>query len=177
MVSWLIGRRFIASDKIFKAFLFLSLLPDIDIMALLLGLNFFTEFHGTISHTLVAIIPLSFVVSFLFSKFYRVKLSLMVKYGFAAIALHLLIDFLMNTAVIFKRGGALFWPFSSQIFRLSFLLDIPLLYMRIFQFSLFIVMVALFIHFTRKGQFPFAIWKDEVKIIIKYIKRYRYFCQ
>ena len=61
MISWLAGRRLHLEKRVFRVFLLSSLIPDVDVLLLLLGTDAIMKYHGTFTHS-IFVVPIFAVI-------------------------------------------------------------------------------------------------------------------
>jgi hypothetical protein len=152
MLSWLLGRRMNLEKNAYRALLLGSLLPDLDVITLILGFDFLLEHHSTISHSLVLWLFLAGAISLL------LRSQSLFPYLLLGAYLHISADILLNTGLIFKGGVWCLWPFSKATCLLAYNTDIPILAFRATYVSLEVLLYSAALYFIWKKEYPWGIW-------------------
>ena len=163
MFAYTLGRKWKLERPQLKALTFAALLPDIDVISILLGIELFVEFHGTITHSIAVALLLSFILSFIFFLYYRKNV---VPFAILGVGMHLLLDFLPT---LWPRWGhvgmILLYPFSSQEIALRGVIPYSLLIGVVSVILLTLLSFYALLFFMRKNEYPWRIWIDERKIV------------
>jgi hypothetical protein len=152
MLAWLIGRRMKLKRPAYRALTLASLLPDIDAVTLIFGMDFLLKYHATLSHSLVLWLLLALTVSPLLRS-WRIPLALLL-----GAYLHILVDILLNTGIIFRGGVWCLWPFSEAECLLAYHINVPTIAFRAVYISLEILLYSAAIYFIWKREYPWEIW-------------------
>lgn len=155
IISWSIGRKLALEKNVYQIFLLSSVIPDIDAISIVFGVNYLLEFHGTITHSLAGGILLGLVVSLIFNRlrvFY---------WAVAGVLLHLSIDILINTGMVFEGGYPLLWPFSDTPCLLAYYTDIPILAFRTAYFSIAVASYTLMAYYISRKDYPWSVWLNK----------------
>jgi membrane-bound metal-dependent hydrolase YbcI (DUF457 family) len=152
MISWLICKKLELDENTCRAFLLASLIPDIDVGTLIFGFSFFLKNHATISHSIIFAILFALTISLLFRDIKIVCPAL------AGIFLHLSLDILLNTGIIFQGGCTLLWPFSRKKFLLVYYIDVPMVAIRFAYAMTALTMYSSALYFMLKKDYPWSIW-------------------
>jgi hypothetical protein len=131
-----------------------SIIPDIDILTIFIGLSAFLNYHATVTH--------SFLVGFLFALAISVAFrdQEVLPYALAGILLHFFIDISINTGIIFKGGCPLFWPFSNIKCLLVYHMNIPITALRMAYFLIAFAMYLLALYFILRKDYPWGIFLE-----------------
>ena len=163
MFAYSLGRKWNLQKPQLKALTFAMLMPDLDVLSILFGLEFFVEFHGTITHSIAVAILLSFVLSLIFFLYYRKNVILFAMVG---VCMHLLFDFIPT---LWPRWGhvgmMLFFPFSTNEIALRGIVPYSLLIGVVCVILLILLSLYALLFFMKKNEYPWRIWIDERKII------------
>lgn len=152
MISWLVGRKLNLGKRVFRAFLLSSLMPDIDVMLLLLGTDYMSKYHGTFTHSaFVAPVFAILIAFFIGSEFKRT-----VPFALFGVYLHIIIDSLVNTALVFKAGNPCLWPLSDA--KCLLIYNVPSLSEEVLFIKIFltVVLYGLCIYAVKKEEYPWA---------------------
>ncbi len=154
MISWLIGQKMDLDKKVFRVFLLSSLIPDIDVVFLLLGTDALLKYHGTFTHSIFVIPILVVLVTLSLSPDFRGALPYALFGGY----LHLTIDSLINTAILFKAGNPCLWPLSDA--KCLLIYNIPSLAEEVMALKILltIVLYGLCIHYIKRKNYPWKVW-------------------
>ncbi len=155
MISWIIGKKLKLEKNVYRAFLIASLIPDIDVVTIVFGFDFLLKNHATASHSIIAGLIFASVISLFFRDFKKI-----LPFALLGVFLHLFIDILVNTAIIFQGGCTLLWPFSDMKFLLSYHVDIPVIVFRSVYVLVALVMYSSALYYIRKKDYPWSIWMD-----------------
>jgi len=162
MLAYSIGRRWKLERPHLKALTFAALLPDIDVLSILLGLEFFIEFHGTVTHSIIVALCLSLVLSLIFFLYYRKNV---IPFALMGVSMHLILDFIPT---LWPRWGhvgmMLFYPFSLKEIALRGMVPCSLLIgvVSVTMLTFFSLYALLF--FVNRKEYPWRIWVDERKV-------------
>ncbi len=152
MLSWLLGRRMNIEKNAYRALLIGSLLPDGDVVVLILGYDFLLQHHSTISHSYILWLLAAVMISI------ALKSRSIFPYLVLGVYLHITADILLNSGLIFKGGVWCLWPFSQAKCLLAYNTDIPFKAFRFVYASLEIFFYSAAAYFVLKKQYPWQIW-------------------
>jgi len=163
MFAYSLGRKWNLERPQLKALTFAALLPDIDVISILLGIEFFVEFHGTITHSIVVALLLSFILSFIFFLYYRKNV---VPFAILGVGMHLLLDFLPTLWPRWGHEGMiLLFPFTANEFALRCVVPYSLLIGVVCVSLLALFSLYALLYFMKKKEYPWRIWIDERRIL------------
>lgn len=101
-----------SKDKRLRLLAFVAgMLPDLDVLSILFGMDYYHQFHRALFHPLIYAIVLAIPISFALNKFFkipRIKSFIVIAVAFA---LHIATDLLFTSWPI-----RVLWPFSQQQF-------------------------------------------------------------
>ena len=93
-----------------------GILPDLDALGILFGMDYYYQFHRTLFHPLLYAIVFAIPISFALNKFLKIpKIKSFIVIA-VAFALHIATDLLFTSWPI-----RVFWPFSQQQFTFPYL--------------------------------------------------------
>ena len=165
MFAYVLGRKWNLERPQLKALTFAALLPDIDVITIVLGLNFLNSFHGTITHSILVAVLLALILSSIFYIYYRVHVEF---YCMIGIIMHFLLDIIQTLVPKMRENGIMVtFPFSQEQFILHNY--IPLLYSLILGVALvtgtFLLSIYFLYIYMKQKEYPWWIWLDERKIL------------
>lgn len=153
MISWLIGRTSGLERNNYRVFLLASLAPDVDVIAVLFGVSSILKYHGTFTHSVFTSAILGVLVAILLG-----NLRQSLPYAIAGVYLHLFIDVISNTAIVFKGGVQCLWPFSEVKCLLIYHTPIPVELVLAAKIALTVFLYGVAIYYIRKREYPWDIW-------------------
>ena len=153
MISWLIGKKLNLRRKKYRAFLIGSIIPDIDVLTIFLGLSAFLNYHSTVTHSFLVGFILALAISVAFKEG-------ILPYALAGILLHFFIDIAINTGIIFQGGCPLFWPFSNVKCLLVYHTNVPVTALRIVYFLIAFAMYLIALYYILKKDYPWRIFLE-----------------
>jgi len=163
MLAYSLGRRWKLERPHLKALTFAALLPDIDVLSILLGIDFFIEFHGTVTHSIFVAIVLSLVLSLTFFLYYRKNV---IPFALVGVGMHLMLDFIPT---LWPRWGhvgmMLFYPFSPQEFALRGVVPYSLLIGVVCVVLLSLLSLYALLFYVNRKVYPWRLWIDERKVL------------
>jgi membrane-bound metal-dependent hydrolase YbcI (DUF457 family) len=154
MISWFAGRRLRPEKRVFRVFLLSSLIPDIDVLLLLLGTDTIMKYHGTFTHSIFVVPIFAVVIALTLGRGFKKTFP----WALFGVYIHLMTDFLINSAIVFKAGNPCLWPLTLAKCQLIY--NVPSLAGELFVMKI-LVTVALYgfgIHFIRKKEYPWQLW-------------------
>jgi len=101
-----------ARDKRLRLLAFAAgMLPDLDALGILFGMDYYYQFHRTLFHPLIYAIVFAVPISFALSRFFKISKIKSFAVVAASFALHIAVDLLFTGWPI-----RVLWPFSRQQF-------------------------------------------------------------
>ena len=164
MIAYTFGRKINADETKLKALTLAALLPDIDVISIVLGIDVLRSFHGTFTHSIIVAVFLSLVLSFIFMLYYKKNVF---TYAVIGVSMHLLLD-TVNTLLQSpdpQKGMILLYPFSEMKFSLTQIVPNPVVIWIIVAGTIFGFSIYMLYRFMRQNGYPWRIWIDERKIV------------
>jgi hypothetical protein len=163
MFAYSLGRKWNLQRPQLKALTFAMLMPDLDVLSILFGFEFFVEFHGTITHSIAVALLLALVLSLILFLYYRKNVVI---YAIIGVSMHLLFDFIPT---LWPRWGhvgmILLYPFSTNEITLQGIVPYSLLIGVVSVILLTMLSLYALLFFMKKNEYPWRIWIDERKVI------------
>lgn len=154
MMSWLLGRRLHLEKRVFMVFLLSSLIPDVDVLLLLLGTDAVMKYHGTFTHSIFVVPVFAVLITLALGQNFKMTIP----YALFGVYLHILIDSILNTAIVFKAGNPCMWPLLDA--KCLLIYNIPSLSGEVMALKILLT-VALYglgIHYIKKKEYPWKPW-------------------
>lgn len=154
MLAWLLGRKLNLEKRVFRVFLLSSLIPDIDVLFLLLGTDSVLKYHGTFTHSVFVVPVLAVLIALAMGPDFRTAIPYALFGGY----LHVIIDSLINTAIVFKAGNPCLWPVSDAKCLLVY--NVPPLAEEVMALKILLtaVLYGLGIYYIKKKDYPWKVW-------------------
>jgi membrane-bound metal-dependent hydrolase YbcI (DUF457 family) len=155
LISWLAGRRLHLDKRIFRVFLLSSLMPDVDVLLLLLGTDAVMKYHGTFTHSIFVVAVFAVIIAFVLGNDFKKT----VPWALFGVYIHLITDFLINTAIVFKAGNPCLWPLALAKCQLIY--NVPSVAGELMAVKILttIVLYGFGIHFIGKKEYPWQPWR------------------
>jgi len=116
LFSWFIGTKPETERTYHRVLVFSGLLPDLDIVSIVFGIEYARELHGTITHSIFIAVPLALAFAFLLGLIFKLEFSRSSTYAVLGVASHIFLD-IFNVTSFAKHGGRFLWPvYSSSLF-------------------------------------------------------------
>lgn len=165
MIAYVFGRKINVSTIKLKALTLGALLPDIDVISVVLGIDFLRDFHGTITHSITGAVFLSVIASLMFLLFRK---EMVFVYTLIGVSMHLLLDTVNTlTQTAYASGGLmLLYPFSEEKFGLAHVVPNPMVIWFIVAGTILAVSAYLLYRSVRQEDYPWRIWIDERNAVI-----------
>jgi membrane-bound metal-dependent hydrolase YbcI (DUF457 family) len=154
MIPWLAGRRLSLEKTVYRAFLLASVIPDIDVVTLVFGFDYLLQNHATVTHSIFGGLLLALGVALIFRE------GRTLPWALAGVYLHILIDVLLNTGMVFKGGCPLLWPFSDVKCLLVYYVDVPVIAFRAVYLMIAILAYVSAFYYISKKEYPWGIWTE-----------------
>lgn len=150
MISWLSGRRLHLEKGAFRVFLLSSLIPDIDVLLLLLGTDAIMKYHGTFTHSVFVVPIFAVIISLTLGQNFKNTIP----WALFGVYLHIIVDSLVNTAIIFKAGNPCLWPLSNA--KCLLIYNVPALAEEVMAIKILltVTLYGLGIHYVKKKEYP-----------------------
>lgn len=157
MISWLFGRKLNFEKRVFRVFLLSSLIPDIDVLFLLLGTDMVLKYHGTFTHSIFVIPVFAVLITLVLSQNFKVALP----YALFGVYLHVVIDSLINTAMIFKAGNPCLWPLSDA--KCLLIYNVPSLAEEVMALKILLTvgLYSMGVYYVKKKDYPWRMWTEK----------------
>jgi len=155
LFAWFIGRK-LETERVYYRVLVLSgLLPDIDIVSILFGIEYAREFHGTMTHSIFIAFPLALALAFLSKLIFKVEFWRGSNYAVLGVASHIFLD-IFNVSSFAKYGGRFLWPIYSSSFLLRELVASE--YANTIHLIILLLLILGGVYFILKKVYPWSIW-------------------
>jgi membrane-bound metal-dependent hydrolase YbcI (DUF457 family) len=169
MVSFVIGRKVNMGNPEIMAFTLGSVLPDVDAVAIVGGIDAFRSFHGSYTHSIPIGFVLALVVALAFFIYYKRNVLL---YAFGGILMHQLLDVPNMISPVRARIAQLFLPFSDYGIAIPSFQPYQTAVWAVVASAILLVSLYFLYYYIKKGDHPWRIWIDDRRII-KWIRRKR----
>ena len=172
MYAFILGRK-VKFDRLeMMALLIASLLPDVDFIVGILGIEYFRQYHRVFTHSFFIAPALGVVIICVLYAVQRRNLFIPVMTG---LSVHLLLDifnlprssleyFFPNASFNkgeYDMGTAYFWPVIKERFSLHETLNYPNWAAVIIFFTIILIGAGSFIYFLKRGIKPWYPWQKE----------------
>jgi len=167
--AFILGRK-VKFDRLeMRALLMGSLLPDVDFLVGILGIEYFRQYHRVFTHSFLIAPVLGIVLFGILYAIHRRNLFIPVMTG---LSVHLLLDifnlpkssleyFFPNASFNkgeYEMGTAYFWPLMKERFSLHETLNYPNWAAVVIFFAIILIGVVFFIYYLKRGIRPWYPW-------------------
>ena len=155
IISWLAGRRLHLEKRVFRVFLLSSIIPDVDVLLLLLGTDAMMKYHGTFTHSIFVVPVFAVIIALTLGNNFKKT----VPWALFGVYLHIVVDSIVNTAMVFKAGNPCLWPLSNS--KCLLIYNFPSLSGEIvaLKILLTVALYGLGIHYIKKKEYPWQPWR------------------
>lgn len=180
MISWLIGKRLDLKIGASRAFLLGSIIPDADILFILIGYRYFESLHATITHSIFTGTIFAVFIALFLKKIYpgQMEYSETFKFGLTGILFHNLLDILLNSNFFlaietlgfsvrdyfdpphYTGGNTILWPISNMKAQLYLHFDYSILIPFIATILVVILTYSLVFRRIANKDYPWYIWRN-----------------
>jgi membrane-bound metal-dependent hydrolase YbcI (DUF457 family) len=167
MVSFVMGRKVGMGNPEIMAFTLGSILPDVDAVAIVGGIDAFKSFHGSYTHSLPIGFVLALVVALAFFIYYKRNVLF---YAFGGILMHQLLDIPNMISPARPRIAQLFLPFSDYGIAIPSFQPFQTVVWAVVASAILVFSLYFLVIYVKKGDHPWRIWIDDRKIM-KFLKR------
>jgi membrane-bound metal-dependent hydrolase YbcI (DUF457 family) len=164
MVSFVIGRKVSMGNPELMAFTLGSVLPDIDAVAVVGGIDTFRNIHGSYTHSFTIGFLLALVVALAFFIYYKRNVLF---YAFGGILMHLVLDIPNMISPVRARIAQLFLPFSDYGIAIPSFQPLQTAVWAVVASAILVFSLYFLFAYIKKGDHPWRIWIDDRKIIRK----------
>jgi membrane-bound metal-dependent hydrolase YbcI (DUF457 family) len=165
MVAYAAGRWRDVSVNKMRAVTLAGVIPDIDSISIIFGLEAFKGFHGGPVHSILVGVILALIIALGFYLFTKENVLL---WSIIGVFIHLLLD-IPNTLRYeqYFDGLRYFWPFSDYRIALQNVVPNPEAWHLLIVTTIFGLSLAYFVILARGDKYPWRIWFDEKKLFGK----------
>ena len=155
LFAWFIGRD-LKIERVYCRVLVLGgLLPDIDILSIVFGIEHAREFHGTLTHSIFIAIASALALAFLSGLIFRIDFWRSGEYAVLGVTSHIFLD-VFNVSSFAKFGGRFLWPlYTRSLFLREF---IAFEYANAIYFAILLLLLLGGVYFILKKIYPWSIW-------------------
>lgn len=160
LFAWLIGRK-LKIERVYCRVLVLGgLLPDIDILSIVFGIEYAREFHGTMTHSIFIAIALALALAFLSGLIFRIELWRSSEYAVLGVVIHIFLD-VFNVSSFAKFGGRFLWPlYPRSLFIREF---VTFEYANAIYLAILLLLLLGGVYLILKKIYPWSIWLKAVE--------------
>lgn len=165
MVAYAAGRKADISVNKMRAITLAGVIPDVDSVSIVFGIEAFKNFHGGPVHSILVGMILALVIA---SGFYLYTRENVLLWSIIGVFFHLLLD-IPNTLnyEMAQDGLRYLWPFSDYRIALQNVVPNPELWHLLIISIIFGLSMVYFVILARKDEYPWRIWFDEKKLFGK----------
>jgi len=155
LFAWLIGRKLQIERVYYRVLVFSGLLPDIDIVSIVFGIEYAREFHGTMTHSIFMALSLAVALSLLSRLIFKVEFWKGSEYALLGATSHIFLD-IFNVSSFAKYGGRFLWPmYPSSLFLREFIAPE---YANAIYLAILLLLLLGGGYFVIKKIYPWSIW-------------------
>ncbi|HUV02313.1 MAG TPA: metal-dependent hydrolase [Desulfobacteria bacterium] len=177
MAGYILGRRGNAGEAGIRVITLCALLPDIDIIEVIGGLDLFYGLHRTVTHSLLSALVIALIMTAGFASWKGKNKALhILPWCLVGTLSHLFLDmFSYNTSFLsifgvaaaqskpaYLEGVQLFWPLSEARFSVVNLGMLSQESTNVMIIAIFCLFVGSMLGGTLKGSRPWSIWTDPI---------------
>jgi len=155
LFAWFVGRRLQIERVYYRVLVLGGLLPDIDTLSIVFGIEYAREFHGTLTHSVFIALPLALALAFLSKLIFRIEFWRSSEYAVLGVASHIFLD-IFNVSSFAKYGGRFLWPiYPRSLFLREFVAPE---YANAIYLTILLLLLLGGVHFILKKIYPWSIW-------------------
>jgi len=152
---WFIGRKLQIERVYYKVLVLGGLLPDIDALSIVFGIEYAREFHGTVTHSIFVALLLAIALALLLKLIFKVEFWRSSMYAVLGVVSHIFLD-IFNVTSFAKYGGRFLWPiYDGSLFLREF---IALEYANAVYLTALLLLILGGVYFILKKIYPWSIW-------------------
>lgn len=165
MIPYIVGRKADISVNKMRAITLGGVIPDVDSVSIVFGLEAFKDFHGGPVHSILVGFILALIIALAFYMYARENVLLWSTIG---VFFHLLLD-IPNTLnyELSIDGLRYLWPFSDYRIALQNVVPYPEAGHLLIVALIFGLSIVYFVKLAKKDEYPWRIWFDEKKLFGK----------
>jgi membrane-bound metal-dependent hydrolase YbcI (DUF457 family) len=165
MIPYIVGRKANISVNKMRAVTLAGVIPDIDSVSIVFGLEAFKDFHGGPVHSILVGLILALIIALGFYLYTRENVLL---WSIIGVFFHLLLD-IPNTLnyELSIDGLRYLWPFSDYKIALQNVVPYPEAWHLVILTLIFGFSMVYFLVHVRKGEYAWRIWFNENKLFGK----------
>jgi len=155
LFAWFIGRKLRIERAYHRVIVLAGLLPDIDALSIVFGIEYVREFHGTLTHSIFVAVLLALALALLLELTFKVEFLRSSVYAVLGVASHVFLD-IFNVSSFAKYGGRFLWPvYAGSLFLREF---IALEYANTVHLTVLMLLLLGGGYFILKKIYPWRIW-------------------
>jgi len=155
LFAWFIGRKLRIERAYHRVLVLGGLLPDIDALSIVFGIEYVREFHGALTHSIFVALPLALALALLLELIFEVEFWRSSLYAALGVASHIFLD-IFNVSSLAKYGGRFLWPmYTRNLFLREF---IALEYANAVYITVLMLLLLGGGYFILKKIYPWSIW-------------------
>jgi len=157
LFAWFIGRKLQIEQVHYRVLVLGGLLPDIDILSIVFGIEYAREFHGTVTHSIFAALLLALSLAFLLKLIFKVEFWRGGIYAVLGVVSHIFLD-IFNVSSFARYGGRFLWPmYTGSFFLREF---VALEYANAVYLTILLLLILGGVYFILKKIYPWGIWLE-----------------
>jgi len=155
LFAWFIGRKLRIERVYYRVLVLGGLLPDIDALSIIFGIEYVRKFHGTGTHSIFVALLLALALALLLQLIFKVEFWRSSMYAVLGVASHIFLD-IFNVSSFAKYGERFLWPiYTGSLFLREF---IALEYANAVYLTILLLLLLGGVYFILKKIYPWSIW-------------------